>query len=138
MLNKVLMGTLLGLLAVTAGAQTPTQDMGSLQAGAAVTPKDPIAPTKSISVEGLSPSSAGPLNSTAPDSGPQPWKDVMGWISLKEGMSPDEVRALLGTDYRESSNPKGLIWTYQDQKALLFGSVTFRDGQLEAWTSPRF
>ncbi len=122
----------------TALAQTPIQTTGSLEAGAAIKLPDRIAPAQAISIEGLAPGSAGPLNSTAPDSGPQPWKDVMGWITLQKGQSPDEVRALLGADYRESTNSKGTLWTYQDQKALLFGSVSFRDGQLETWTSPRF
>lgn len=45
---------------------------------------------------------------------------------------------MLGDDYRESSNAKGTMWTFQDQQALLFGSVTFKDGRLEAWSSPRF
>ena len=78
------------------------------------------------------------LNSTAPDSGPQQWKDVMGWIGLQVGMSADEVLALLGPDYRERVNAESTMWTYQDQKALLFGSVSFKDGKLENWTSPRF
>ena len=138
MQNKILPAVLLGLMATSAIAQTPTQETGSVQAGEVVKPKETIAPAQSISVEGLSPNTAGPLNSTAPDSGPQPWKDVMGWITLQQGMSPDEVKALLGPDYRESSNTKGTIWTYQDQKALLFGSVSFKDGKLDSWTSPRF
>ena len=136
--KRILMSVVLAALAATAGAQTPLQETGSVQAGAAVKAKDPTAAALSISVEGLSPNAAGPLNSTAPDSGPQPWKDVMGWITLTQGMPPDEVRTLLGPDYRESVNAKGTIWTFQDQKALLFGSVSFKDGKLEAWTSPRF
>lgn len=138
MQNKILMAIALAASATAIQAQTPLQETGSVQAGAAVKAKDPIAAAQTISVEGLTPSSAGPLNSTAPDSGPQPWKDVMGWITLQQGMSPDEVKALLGPDYRESVNAKGTIWTFQDQKALLFGSVSFKDGKLEAWTSPRF
>ena len=129
---------LLLCFATAAAAQTPTQATGSLQTGEVVKMPDVIAPTLTISVEGLSPSASGALKSTAPDSGPQPWKDVMGWITLTQGMSPDEVRALLGPDYRESVNAKGTIWTFQDQKALLFGSVNFKDSKLEAWTSPRF
>ena len=130
--------TAIALLTISriAGAQTPTQATGSLQAGAAVKAPDPIAAAQSISVEGLSP--RDPLNSTAPDSGPQPWKDVMGWITLQQGQSPAEVQALLGNSYRESVGAKGTIWTFQDQKALLFGSVTFKDGKLESWNSPRF
>lgn len=127
------------LAALPAAAQTPTQPTGSIQSGEPVKTRDPVAATQSISIEGITPEAKAPLaGSTAPDSGPQPWKDVMGWITLQQGMSPEEVRGLLGPDYRESVNAKGTIWTYQDQKALLFGSVTFKDGRLEAWTSPRF
>jgi len=129
---------LLAAVAGSAAAQTPIQPTGSLQGGEAVKAPEPVAPSQSISIEGISPQPSGPLNSTAPDSGPQPWKDVMGWITLSQGMSPDEVKALLGTDYRESSNAKGVIWTFQDQKALLFGSVSFKDAKLDSWTSPRF
>ncbi|MES2682957.1 MAG: hypothetical protein V4650_05500 [Pseudomonadota bacterium] len=130
----------IALLAVShiAGAQTPTQETGSVQGGVSVKIPDPVAAAQTISVEGLSPRETGPLNSTAPDSGPQPWKDVMGWITLQQGQSPAEVQALLGPSYRESVGAKGTIWTYQDQKALLFGSVTFKDGKLESWNSPRF
>lgn len=131
-------GLLLCALASPAAAQTPTQATGSLQTAEPVAAPPVIAPPQAISVQGLSPSNTGPLNSTAPDSGPQPWKDVMGWISLQQGMSPDEVKALLGPDYRESTNAKGTVWTYQDQKALLFGSVSFANGKLETWNSPRF
>ena len=138
MLHRILMSAALAALATTALAQTPIQATGSLEAGAEVNIPDKIAPAQAISIEGLSPGSAGPLNSTAPDSGPQPWKDVMGWISLQQGQSTEEVKALLGPDYRESTNTKGTIWTYQDQKALLFGSVSFKDGKLDRWTSPRF
>ncbi len=134
--TRILIGIFVGFASLAASAQTPTQPTGSLQAGEAVTPAAPIAASQSISTEGLS--ATGTLNSTAPDSGPQQWKDVMGWISLQAGMSPDEVKALLGSDYRESSNPKGTLWTFQDQKALLFGSVSFKDGKLSDWSSPRF
>lgn len=119
-------------------AQTPTQPTGSLQTADPVAPAEEFAPAQSISVEGLTPNAAGPLNSTAPDSGPQQWKDVMGWIGLHVGMAPDEVLALLGPDYRERVNAQSTMWTYQDQKALLFGSVSFKNGKLESWTSPRF
>ncbi len=128
---------LLGLV-TAATAQTPTQATGSLQTGVVAKMPDVIAPAQAISVEGLSPNAGGALKSTAPDSGPQPWKDVMGWITLQQGQSPDEVKALLGPDYRESVNARGTVWTFQDQKALLFGSVTFKDGRLDSWTSPRF
>ncbi|MES2884431.1 MAG: hypothetical protein V4709_06485 [Pseudomonadota bacterium] len=138
MQNKILMAVALAASAAAIQAQTPLQETGSVQAGAAVQAEEPFAAAQSISIEGISPQASGPLNSTAPDSGPQPWKDVMGWITLTQGMSPDEVKALLGPDYRESVNAKGTIWTFQDQKALLFGSVSFKDGKLEAWTSPRF
>ena len=130
--------TLLLFVSLCAAAQTPTQPTGSLASGEAMTPKDPIAESQTISGEGFTPTPPGTAASTAPDSGPQPWKDVMGWISLQAGQSPDEVKALLGSDYRESTNTKGTIWTFQDQKALLFGSVTFKEGRLEAWNSPRF
>lgn len=132
------MTALLCALALPAAAQTPAQATGSLQTAEPVAAPPVIAPPQAISVQGLSPSSTGPLNSTAPDSGPQPWKDVMGWISLQQGMSPDEVKALLGPDYREATNARGTVWTYQDQKALLFGSVSFKDGKLDTWNSPRF
>jgi hypothetical protein len=122
-----------------AAAQTPLQETGSLQSLEPLATQAPVAPAQSISSEGLSQQATrGASTSTAPDSGPQPWKDVMGWISLQQGQSPEEVKALLGPDYRESFNAKGMVWTFQDQKALLFGSVTFRDGKLESWNSPRF
>lgn len=138
MRQSILLGAVLMSLAIESGAQTPIQRTGSLEAGVAVQPKAPIAASQSISIEGITPGVSSPLSSTAPDSGPQPWKDVMGWISLHQGQSPDEVRALLGTDYRENVTAKGTMWSYQDQKALLFGSVMFKDSKLESWNSPRF
>lgn len=138
MRKEILMSLALTLMAAQVAAQSPIQATGSLQSGEAVKAPEPVAAAQSISTEGIAPNTGGPLNSTAPDSGPQPWKDVMGWITLQVGMSPDEVKALLGPDYREAVNAKGTLWTYQDQKALLFGSVTFKDGTLEAWNSPRF
>ena len=138
MQKQILVAVVLGNIAHIAGAQTPAQPTGSLQTAAPVAAAEELAPTRSISVEGLTPDTAGPLNSTAPDSGPQQWKDVMGWIGLHIGMAPDEVLALLGPDYRESINAQSTLWTYQDQKALLFGSVSFKHGKLESWTSPRF
>lgn len=138
MRQSILLSAVLMSFAIESGAQTPIQQTGSLEAGVAVQPKAPIAASQSISIEGITPGVSTPLSSTAPDSGPQPWKDVMGWISLHQGQSPDEVRALLGNDLRESSSTRGTIWTFQDQKALLFGSVSFKDGKLDSWTSPRF
>ena len=127
---------LLGL--ATAQAQTPTQPTGSVQPGAAVKPRAPLAPTRSISSEGLSGDQRGVAGGKQSDSGPQPWKDVMGWLGLQRGMSPDEVKALMGPDYRESVSAKGKLWTYQDSKALLYGSISFNDGKVDDWTSPRF
>lgn len=138
MRKQFLIGMTMAALTAVAGAQTPAQATGSVQTAEPVTAPAPIAPPQAISIEGLSPNATGPLNSTAPDSGPQPWKDVMGWISLQQGQSPEEVKELLGPDYRESVSAKGTIWTYQDQKALLFGSVSFKDGKLDTWNSPRF
>lgn len=138
MRKPILMGLALFVMATHVAAQTPIQTTGSLQSAEAIKPAEPIAATQSISIEGLTPNAAGALSSTAPDSGPQPWKEVMGWITLQPGMSPDEVRALLGPEFREAVNAKGALWTYQDQKALLFGSVSFKDGKLESWSSPRF
>lgn len=138
MQKHLLVAAVLGVFTTTVGAQTPTQPTGSLQTAAPAAPVEELAPTQSISVEGLTPNAAGPLNSTAPDSGPQQWKDVMGWLGLQTGMSTDEVLALLGPDYRESVNAESTMWTYQDQKVLLFGSVHFKNGQLESWSSPRF
>jgi len=138
MYHRAFTGLALAALAASAMAQTPIQETGSLETGVEVKLPERIAPAQAISIEGLSPNAAGPLSSTAPDSGPQPWKDVMGWITLQQGQTPDEVKALLGPDYRESTSAKGTIWTFQDQKALLFGSVTFKDGKLDSWTSPRF
>jgi len=136
--RRLIVALLAGLSGAVA-AQTPIQATGTLQSAEPVRLPEPVAATQSISAEGLSaPAPRGAVSSTAPDSGPQPWKDVMGWITLQQGQSPEEVKALLGSDYRESFNSKGMIWTFQDQKALLFGSVTFQDGKLESWTSPRF
>ena len=137
MQQRILITVALVAMTASAWAQTPIQATGSLEAGVEVNIPDKIAPAQAISIEGLSPG-GGALNSTAPDSGPQPWKDVMGWISLQQGQTPEEVKELLGPDYRESTNAKGTIWTYQDQKALLFGSVSFSNGKLDSWTSPRF
>lgn len=138
MQKKILISAVLSTIANIAGAQTPAQATGSLQAAMPVAPVEKLAPALSISVEGLSPHTAGPLNSTAPDSGPQQWKDVMGWIGLQVGMTADEVLGLLGPDYRERVTAESTMWTYQDQKALLFGSVSFEGGKLDHWSSPRF
>ena len=138
MQKHTLIAAVLCAITTLAGAHTPAPPTGSLQTADPVAPVEELGPTQSISVEGLTPNAAGPLNSTAPDSGPKQWKDVMGWISLQAGMSPAEVQALLGPDYREHVNAEVTMWTYQDQKALLFGSVSFKAGRLETWSSPRF
>ena len=122
----------------TAAAQTPTQPMGSVQSGEAVTPRAPIAETRSISSEGLSGDQRGVAGGKQSDSGPQPWKDVMGWLGLQRGMSPDEVKELMGPDYRESVSAEGKLWSYQDAKALLYGSISFKDDKVDDWSSPRF
>jgi len=122
----------------SAAAQTPIQPMGSLQTGEAVAPKAAIAGTRAISSVGLSGDQRGVAGGKQSDSGPQPWKDVMGWLGLQRGMSTEDVRALMGPDYRESTEPEGTVWTYQDSKALLYGSVTFKGGKVDDWTSPRF
>lgn len=123
------------LLSGAALAQTPTQTTGTVQGGAAVNAPAPIAPTAPVSDLGIS-GHAG-VAATA-DSGPQPWKDVMGWLPLKKGMREADVLDLLGPDHQETLTKGGKLWTYQDANALLFGSLTFKDGQLENWTSPRF
>lgn len=138
MRHPVLTGLIWAGLLGTSSAQTPTQPTGSVQTGEAVAPRAPIAATRSISSEGLSGDQRGAAGGKQSDSGPQPWKDVMGWLGLKQGMSPDEVKALMGPDYRESVNAEGKLWSYQDSKALLYGSISFKDDKVDDWVSPRF
>lgn len=138
MRHPVLISALWAGLLGAAAAQTPTQPMGSVQTGEAVAPRAPVAATQSISSIGLSGDQRGVAGGKQSDSGPQPWKDVMGWLGLQRGMSTEEVRALMGPDYHESVSAEGKLWSYQDSKALLYGSISFKSDKVDDWTSPRF
>ena len=59
------------------------------------------------------------------------WKSLANWRSLKNGMSYDEVRAILG----EPSRIKGgniAFWYYENR-----GDVTFYEHKVKSWSEPR-
>lgn len=59
------------------------------------------------------------------------WKSVINWRKLTKGMSPSEVRKILGEPHRLDG---GTIarWFYQND-----GRVLFYDEKVEQWTEPR-
>lgn len=66
-----------------------------------------------------------------PAASTESWKSLANWRSLKSGMSPDDVRAILG----EPSRVEGGIvtyWTYPSR-----GEVTFVRDQVTRWAEPR-
>ena len=59
------------------------------------------------------------------------WEDISNWRKLKQGMSMDKVKQLLG----EPKRVKGgsfTHWTYPD------GKVTFYNEGLDSWSEPNF
>lgn len=59
------------------------------------------------------------------------WKSLTNWRSLKNGMSYDEVRAILG-EPAHISGGEVAFWFYPNR-----GNVTFQSHQLYSWTEPR-
>jgi predicted component of type VI protein secretion system len=53
------------------------------------------------------------------------------WRSLEKGMSPDQVRAVLGEPQKTQTNNTFSYWDYANQ-----GSLTFAHGRLNGWTEP--
>lgn len=59
------------------------------------------------------------------------WKQLANWRSLKKGMSPDEVRSVLGEP--ANVNAGGFtFWRYSNR-----GEVTFYNGVVYGWDEPR-
>jgi hypothetical protein len=58
------------------------------------------------------------------------WRDILNWRRLRQGMTPDQVRALLGEPERVDA---GVItfWHWNEANAYFMG------GKLEGWSEPR-
>lgn len=59
------------------------------------------------------------------------WKSLANWRSLKNGMSYDEVRAILGEPFRIKGGDIA-FWYYENR-----GDVTFYEHRLKSWSEPR-
>jgi len=59
------------------------------------------------------------------------WKLLSNWRTLKTGMSPSEVRGILGEPHRVRGGEL-TFWYYQNSS-----SVAFLSDKLHAWTEPR-
>ena len=57
------------------------------------------------------------------------WRDLQNWRRLRQGMTEDEVRALLGEPERVEGGSLA-IWFWPD------GNVRFIRGKLEGWSEP--
>lgn len=58
------------------------------------------------------------------------WRDIANWRRLREGMSYDAVRRILGEPDRVSGGTIAL-WMYPNA-----GQVSFYSGRLRSWTEP--
>ena len=59
------------------------------------------------------------------------WKNISNWRSLKNGMSYEEVRAILGEPQRIDGGEVA-FWRYPNQ-----GRITFMQDKLYSWVEPR-
>lgn len=76
-------------------------------------------------------STASNREATRPAANKTDMKVLAQWQGLKKGMSPDEVRAVLGAPLKTLANSAFTYWDYANQ-----GSVTFTHGRLSGWTEP--
>ena len=60
------------------------------------------------------------------------WKSLANWRSLKKGMSPDEVRAVLDEPVKVNASGAFTFWNYTNR-----GEVTFHQDGLYGWNEPR-
>lgn len=72
-----------------------------------------------------------PTVSAKPVQSGEGWKALANWRALKSGMSPDEVRTVLGEPARVRGGNVAL-WYYSNG-----GDVTFVLDTVTAWTEPR-
>jgi len=59
------------------------------------------------------------------------WRSLANWRSLKNGMSYDEVRAILGEPFRIKGGDIA-FWYYENR-----GDVTFYEHRVKSWSEPR-
>jgi len=60
------------------------------------------------------------------------WKQLANWRSLTKGMSPKEVRLVLGEPGTVRASGPFTHWHYSNG-----GEITFYDERLNGWTEPR-
>jgi hypothetical protein len=58
------------------------------------------------------------------------WRDLANWRQLRQGMTMDEVRELLGEPERVDAGPV-TYWRWAD------ADVFFMSGKLEGWSEPK-
>ena len=63
----------------------------------------------------------------------QPKTDLKQWRQLKPGLTPDEVKSLLGEPSHVEANPAWIEWTYPSEGKVSFGQGT---GVLDTWEEP--
>jgi len=66
-----------------------------------------------------------------PEASGSGWKSLSNWRQLKTGMTPEQVRAILG-EPRRISGGKVARWEYSNG-----GASTFMDEKLFSWQEPR-
>ena len=72
-----------------------------------------------------------PTTSSKPVPSGDGWKAVGSWRALKSGMSPDDVRAVLGEPARVKGGDLA-FWFYSNG-----GDVTFMRDKVTSWSEPR-
>lgn len=68
---------------------------------------------------------------------PGKWQLLPPWMLLQQGMSQAQVTALLGQPSQQK-NGSTVSWVYMDPATGQSASMTFKNGGLYSWESPRF
>lgn len=71
------------------------------------------------------------INDQKPGPASEGWKSITSWRQLKTGMSPNEVRAILGEPVRLDGGQLA-YWHYANR-----GSAVFYLDKLDRWTEPK-
>ena len=85
----------------------------------------------------LQPAHAQEPASAASSAHSQQWEQLPPWVVLKKGMTTHLVALTLG-EPTETKQGRTLNWFYSNPSTGQTGSLTFKDGVLYSWGSPRF
>ena len=76
--------------------------------------------------------SSVPAFSPKPLASSDGWKSLANWRSLKKGLTPNDVRYVLGEPETVRASGPITRWFYQNR-----GDITFYDERLDGWTEPK-